>query len=165
MPKRSSRRIWTARFPYLDSRGNAAYRPAISHAHSRIQWDPSTSVALTSAYRERHAAFAEAAILVAGGGLGLWLFRSESFHACVYETFWNESLGMATPPPGITRATSILPNGPWVAHRSSARDRAELANESSRGCGASRLSLFRRALFHLFQRFRSRLIRCRLVLP
>jgi hypothetical protein len=28
----------------------------------------------------------------------LWLFRSESFYACVHEALWNESRGLATPP-------------------------------------------------------------------
>src|SRR5262245_38696232 len=79
----------------------AGVRPVNKPFLTRIQaygGNSSTSVAVTSAYRERHAALAQSAILAAGGGLGLWLFRSESFHACVHETFWNQSRGLATPP-------------------------------------------------------------------
>src|SRR5215510_958029 len=84
----------------------AGVRPVNKPFLTRIQaygGNSSTSVAVTSAYRERHAALAQSAILAAGGGLGLWLFRSESFHACVHETFWNESRGMATPPSAYIR--------------------------------------------------------------
>src|SRR5262249_22091286 len=83
-------------------------RPVNQLFLARIQGyrrDSSTSVATTSAYRDRHAALAQSAIFAAGGRPGLWIFRSESFHACVYETFWNESRGVATPPSGITLDT------------------------------------------------------------
>src|SRR5262245_39406061 len=64
-----------------------------------------SSVAVTSAHRERHAAPAQSATIAAGSGSGLWLFRSESFYARVHETLGNEPRGLATPPPRITRAT------------------------------------------------------------
>src|SRR5262249_46398548 len=88
----------------------AGMRPVNQPFLARIQGyggDSSTSVAVTSAYRDRHAALAQSAILAAGGGLGVWLFRPESFHAGVHETFWNESRGMATPPPRITLDAGI----------------------------------------------------------
>src|SRR5262245_18324394 len=86
-------------------------RPVDQPFLTRIQGyggDSSTSVAVTSAYRDRHAALAQSAILVAGDRPGLWLFRSESFHACVHKTFWNESWGMATPPPEMSVDTGML---------------------------------------------------------
>jgi AraC-like DNA-binding protein len=52
---------------------------------------PPTSVGVTSAHRERQATFAESTAIAAGGGSGLRLFRSESFHACIHEAFWNQS--------------------------------------------------------------------------
>src|SRR5215475_12778018 len=88
----------------------AGMRPVNQPFLARIQGyggDSSTSVAVTSAYRHRHAALAQSTILPAGCGPGLWLFGSESFHACVHETFWNESRGMAAPPPGVTLDISI----------------------------------------------------------
>src|SRR5262245_1285540 len=88
----------------------ARMRPVDQPFLTRIQGyggDSSTSVAVTSAYRDRHAALTQSAILVARDRPGLWLFRSESFHACVHEAFWNKSWGMATPPPGMSVDTGI----------------------------------------------------------
>src|SRR5215467_13373227 len=65
-----------------------------------------TSVAVTSAHRERHAALAQSASIAAGSGFGLRLFRSKSFYACVHEALWNESWSLAAPLPRITRATT-----------------------------------------------------------
>src|SRR5215468_3698822 len=58
----------------------AGMRPVNQAFLARIQGyggNASTSVAVTSAYRNRHAALARSAILAAGGRPGLWLFGSE----------------------------------------------------------------------------------------
>src|SRR5262245_31302596 len=97
------------RGPTCPTRGGM--RPVNQSFFARIQGyggASPTSVAVTSACRDRHAPLTQSAFLVTGGRPGLWFFRSESFHACVHETFWNESRDMATPPPGISLDIGIF---------------------------------------------------------
>ena len=56
---------------------------------------------------ERHAPLAQSSTIAVGSDPGLWLFRPEPFHACVHETFWDNSRDLETPSPEITRATNL----------------------------------------------------------